>query len=389
MNTKKTLSLSAILIFIGGFFTFITALIFSSTIENRLVRPLLNYIPEIALGIFLLYIGNTLKNRNLRKIKNFWITLFIICIIVALIEFCCYFINYNSLTENRIIASNYLKWLPLSNIFSRLYLLYRQIRSAILIRKFLIPIRFFIQVIGEILVFISFIVALKTLNHAANNPDCIKDSDYAKKDSSATNESSVSTDIQNPSETKMMSFGEAIKSCYRNYFSFEGCATRAEYWWFYLYCVIVKSVLLIPALICAYSGNTKSAIFFLTIAVCFAISTMLPAISVGVRRMHDCGFMGFMLYLPFVNIVFLLLPSVPSSEYRTKINLHPIASGIAKILIIIGAFIYYKTFISTISLRMYMANLNSSLYNRSYADSYDEDYDEDDSDYYEWWTNNE
>lgn len=37
-----------------------------------------------------------------------------------------------------------------------------------------------------------------------------------------------------------MTFQEAIKVCLNKYADFTGRASRAEFWWFYLFCVIVS-----------------------------------------------------------------------------------------------------------------------------------------------------
>lgn len=35
-----------------------------------------------------------------------------------------------------------------------------------------------------------------------------------------------------------MTFGESIKTCFSKYATFEGRATRSEYWWFWLLCFV-------------------------------------------------------------------------------------------------------------------------------------------------------
>ena len=43
--------------------------------------------------------------------------------------------------------------------------------------------------------------------------------------------------------TPMMSFGDAVKTCFSKYCNFNGRARRSEFWWFYLALYIVNSVL--------------------------------------------------------------------------------------------------------------------------------------------------
>ena len=43
-----------------------------------------------------------------------------------------------------------------------------------------------------------------------------------------------------------MTFGQAVKHVFSNYASFQGRASRSEFWWFYLFMIIVNFVLAIP-----------------------------------------------------------------------------------------------------------------------------------------------
>ena len=40
-----------------------------------------------------------------------------------------------------------------------------------------------------------------------------------------------------------MGFGEAVKTCFSKYFQFSGRAARSEYWWFFLFVIVVSLVL--------------------------------------------------------------------------------------------------------------------------------------------------
>ena len=68
-------------------------------------------------------------------------------------------------------------------------------------------------------------------------------------------------------------FGEAISRGFKNYFNFNGRATRAEYWWWVLFNFLVG---LIPIV------NWVSWIIFL-----------IPNISLTTRRLHDIGKTGW------------------------------------------------------------------------------------------------
>ncbi|MEY3615784.1 MAG: hypothetical protein RLZZ518_785 [Actinomycetota bacterium] len=96
-----------------------------------------------------------------------------------------------------------------------------------------------------------------------------------------------------------MSFVDAIKSGFRNYANFKGRAGRSEYWWFFLFSLIVQS---------AASGFGSA---FGNLA---SIAFLLPSIAVGVRRMHDTGHRGWWMLFPIVNIVFAATKSDPAAN---------------------------------------------------------------------------
>ena len=68
-------------------------------------------------------------------------------------------------------------------------------------------------------------------------------------------------------------FGKAISLGFKNYFKFNGRATRAEYWWFILFYFLIS---LIPVI------NWFTWIVFL-----------IPTVSLTTRRLHDIGKTGW------------------------------------------------------------------------------------------------
>ncbi|MBP6731093.1 MAG: DUF805 domain-containing protein [Chitinophagales bacterium] len=82
---------------------------------------------------------------------------------------------------------------------------------------------------------------------------------------------------------------------FQNYANFNGRATRSEYWWFFLINFIISMVFTVVGmqLKFAFLGNIYSLV------------TLLPALAVGVRRMHDIDKSGWYLLIPLYNIVLL------------------------------------------------------------------------------------
>lgn len=87
--------------------------------------------------------------------------------------------------------------------------------------------------------------------------------------------------------------------CLKNYANFSGRARRKEYWFF----VLIQFILLIIA------GILDSVIFkkpfiFYTIT---ALGLFIPAVAVGVRRMHDIGRTGWLLLLSCIPLIGLIV----------------------------------------------------------------------------------
>ena len=87
-----------------------------------------------------------------------------------------------------------------------------------------------------------------------------------------------------------MSFVQAISSCFQKYAVFSGRAPRSEFWYWYLFEVIVVSVLggidqsLNP-------GLSMGAFSIVNMAVVLAL--ILPSLAVAVRRLHDIDRTGW------------------------------------------------------------------------------------------------
>lgn len=115
-----------------------------------------------------------------------------------------------------------------------------------------------------------------------------------------------------------MTFTESINNCYGNYFNFSGRASRSEYWWFYLFNILVSFVYCIlflflagGAIIAAMAGGDLSAAFSGSIPLVllsviykiYCIGTIIPGLAVTFRRLHDTGRSAW-------NIFFVLIPLV-------------------------------------------------------------------------------
>lgn len=109
-----------------------------------------------------------------------------------------------------------------------------------------------------------------------------------------------------PPPTTYIGFGDAIKICFQKYATFSGRATRAEYWWFYLFTFVVS-------MLCVWSE-------YLTYAV--SIALIIPSLAVSWRRMHDIGKGGgwyFINLIPLVGtILWIIWCCRPSEPYPNR-----------------------------------------------------------------------
>jgi uncharacterized membrane protein YhaH (DUF805 family) len=100
-----------------------------------------------------------------------------------------------------------------------------------------------------------------------------------------------------------MTFTQAVRSALRNYATFSGRARRSEYWWFYLFTVLVG--LATSGVDAALNTSFNNEIGVVgTIA---NLALLLPSLAVTARRLHDTGRTGWWMVLPVAPILALLV----------------------------------------------------------------------------------
>ena len=80
-----------------------------------------------------------------------------------------------------------------------------------------------------------------------------------------------------------MNFQQSVTTCMRKYATFDGRASRSEYWWFLL---IVLPTTVVADLV------SEIAWFIVTLAL------ILPYIAVSFRRLHDTDRSGWWFWMP-------------------------------------------------------------------------------------------
>lgn len=111
----------------------------------------------------------------------------------------------------------------------------------------------------------------------------------------------------------------AVISCYVNILNFSGRARRAEYWWFFLFLLVVgtgiqiaatASMLRDPAFLAATQDPQGLQVWlkqnediYLTLGIgtlAYFLLAWLPQLSVTIRRLHDTDRSGWFIFMPFV-----------------------------------------------------------------------------------------
>jgi len=92
-----------------------------------------------------------------------------------------------------------------------------------------------------------------------------------------------------------MTFTESISTCFSKYATFDGTASRSEYWWFFLFLVLA-------ALVLGLASDVLAAIFNL--------ATIIPSLAAGARRLHDTDRSGWwllLLLIPFIGWIAVIV----------------------------------------------------------------------------------
>ena len=102
-----------------------------------------------------------------------------------------------------------------------------------------------------------------------------------------------------------MTFQRAIITCLRKYLTFSGRATRSEYWWFFLFCLLGGLVSSTVETFINKATDTPDGPTLISGA--FNLATFIPGIAVGFRRMHDTGRSGLYLFYPLIAMMGLAM----------------------------------------------------------------------------------
>jgi len=99
-----------------------------------------------------------------------------------------------------------------------------------------------------------------------------------------------------------MNFGDAIRTCFSKYATFDGRASRSEFWWWLLFTVL---------------ASAGASILSDKLSALFSLAVLLPSLAVGARRLHDTDRSAWFLLLwciPFIGWLVLLVWAVQEGK---------------------------------------------------------------------------
>ncbi len=112
---------------------------------------------------------------------------------------------------------------------------------------------------------------------------------------------------------RQVTFVEAITMALtQNYCNFTGRASRAEYWWYCLFNVILSTIL---------TTNFGNGTVGLIVSGIVSLALFLPGLGLAVRRLHDIGKSGWWLLLgivPLIGWIILIVWYVKPSQESTN-----------------------------------------------------------------------
>lgn len=148
-----------------------------------------------------------------------------------------------------------------------------------------------------------------------------------------------------------MTFMEAVKSCFSKYADFSGRARRSEFWFFYLFTILVSFGFTI---LTAFDIATGLPLFTILGGLA-SLALILPSLAVSVRRLHDTGRSGWQLVFWYLVPWLLVIPvailaglggALAGGDPTSTAIAIIAALGLAFLLPLAGAIVLFVYFVS-------------------------------------------
>jgi uncharacterized membrane protein YhaH (DUF805 family) len=95
-----------------------------------------------------------------------------------------------------------------------------------------------------------------------------------------------------------MGIQDAVSTCFSKYVTFQGRATRSEYWWWALFVMVVYLVIIGVGLAVMSDSSLP-----MIVAMLFMLAVLLPSLAVLIRRLHDTDHSGWWFFIELVPII--------------------------------------------------------------------------------------
>jgi len=108
-----------------------------------------------------------------------------------------------------------------------------------------------------------------------------------------------------------------LRSMTTSYARFQGRAGRREFWGFFLFIALCFALAVFLDSLIRSGAEVGGGLFF---ALVF-LGSLIPAIAVSVRRLHDLGVTGWLYLLtilPGVNVLFLIAFAFPGQQHANR-----------------------------------------------------------------------
>lgn len=110
-----------------------------------------------------------------------------------------------------------------------------------------------------------------------------------------------------------MDFATAVRTCLSKYADFSGRGRRSEYWYFFLFNVLVSLVASVVDNVLGTDLGTGSGL----VGGLASLALLLPSLAAGVRRLHDTSRSGWWLLIgliPFLGWIVLIVFFIQDSH---------------------------------------------------------------------------
>ena len=111
-----------------------------------------------------------------------------------------------------------------------------------------------------------------------------------------------------------MTFIESIKTCFKKYITIKGRASRSEYWWFQAMFVPLTMFVVIMSEAENLENSSELILWFYLFCFIVVLVSIIPLITVTIRRFHDTNKSGWYFFLgliPFVGSLIVTVMMIP------------------------------------------------------------------------------